>query len=205
MLDNSIQRLMSNLGRRNIDAYYFENIEQAKDKVVEMIPLDSTVGIGNSQTLINMNISKILSERGNIVFDKTMAATKEEIKEQKKKALLSDWYITGTNAISAEGQLVNIDHSGNRVAAMLYGPEKVIVVIGTNKIVNTLDEAVKRVRNISAPANAKRAGLNPPCVELRKCVDCQSPERACYNFVIIEGQAVKGRMTVFIVNENLGF
>lgn len=205
MLEQNIQRLISNLGRRNIDAYYFENIEQARDKVVEIIPLDSTIGIGNSQTLINMNISKILSERGNVVFDKTMAKSKDEITEQKRKSLLADWYITGTSAISEEGHLVNIDHSGNRVAAMLYGPEKVIVVIGTNKIVNTLDEAVKRVRNISAPANAKRAGLNPPCVELGKCIDCQSPERACYNFVIIEGQAVKGRMTVFIVNESLGF
>ncbi|MHB1394287.1 MAG: lactate utilization protein [Clostridia bacterium] len=205
MSGQNIQRLISNLELRNIDAYYFENIQQACDKVVEMIPLDSTVGIGNSQTLIKMNISKILSERGNVVFDKTMAKSKEEITLQKRKSLLADWYITGTNAISAEGHLVNIDHSGNRVAAMLYGPEKVIVVIGTNKIVNTLDEAVKRVRNISAPANAKRAGLNPPCVELGKCVDCQSTERACYNFVVIEGQAVKGRMTVFIVNESLGF
>jgi hypothetical protein len=88
---------------------------------------------------------------------------------------------------------------------MIYGPEKVIVVIGTNKIVDTLDEAVKRVRNISAPANAKRAGLKPPCVELGKCIDCRSSERACYNFVVIEGQAVKGRMHVFIINESLGF
>lgn len=205
MLDSSIQRLISNLRRRNIDAYYFESIEQARDKVLEMIPADNTVGIGNSQTLINMNISKILSERGNIIFDKTMATTKEEIKEQKKKALLADWYITGTNAISAEGHLVNIDNSGNRVAAMIYGPEKVIVVVGTNKLVNTLDEAVNRVRNIAAPANAKRAGLNPPCVKLGKCVDCQSPERACYNLVVIEGQAVRGRMAVFIINESLGF
>jgi hypothetical protein len=205
MLEQNIQRLISNLQRRNIDACYFDNILLASDKITEIIPLDSTVGIGNSQTLINMNISNVLSERGNIVFDKTMARSIEEIKEQKRKALLADWYITGTNAISAEGHLVNIDHSGNRVAAMLYGPEKVIVVIGTNKIVNTLDEAVERVRNISAPANAKRAGLNPPCVELGKCIDCQSSERACYNFVVIEGQAVKGRMTVFIVNENLGF
>lgn len=205
MWGSSIERLISNLRRRNIDAFYFETIKQARDKVIEMIPVDNTVGIGNSQTLINMNISKMLSERGSIIFDKTIATTEEEIKKQKKKALLADWYITGTNAISAEGHLVNIDHSGNRVAAMLYGPEKVIVVVGTNKLVKTLDEAMNRVRNISAPANAKRAGLNPPCVKLGKCVDCQSPERACYNLVVIEGQAVKGRMTVFIVNESLGF
>ena len=205
MLDKNIQRLISNLHQRNIDAYYFDNMLQARDKIIEMITLDSTVGIGNSQTLINMDISRILSERGNTVFDKMNANNKEEITEQKRKSLIADWYITGTNAISEEGYLVNIDHSGNRVAAMLYGPEKVIVVIGTNKIVNTLDNAIERVRNVAAPANAKRAGLNPPCVELGRCVDCQSPERACYNFVVIEGQAVKGRMNVFIVNETLGF
>lgn len=149
-MENKIERLIGNLKLRNIDAYYFESIEKARNKVL-------------------------------------------------------DWYITGTNAISIEGHLVNIDHSGNRVAAMIYGPEKVIVVIGTNKIVNTLDEAVKRVKNISAPANAKRAGLNPPCIELGECIDCKSSERACNNFVVIEGQAVKGRMTVLIVNESLGF
>ncbi|MGB7604438.1 MAG: lactate utilization protein, partial [Lutisporaceae bacterium] len=123
----------------------------------------------------------------------------------KKKSLLAEYYITGTNAISIEGHLVNIDHSGNRVAAMMYGPEKVIVVIGTNKIVDSLNDAIKRTRNIVAPANAKRAGLNPPCVSVGGCVDCRSSERACNNLSIIEGQNVKDRMKVFIINESLGY
>lgn len=203
--DYNIQSLISNLKQRNIDAYYFENIEQARNKIIEMIPKAGTVGIGNSQTLKSMRISEALSERGNIVFDKTTSRTKEEAKEQKRKALLADWYITGTNALSMEGHLVNMDHSGNRAAAMIFGPEKVIVVVGINKIEGTLDEAVKRVRNVSAPANAKRAGFKPPCVELGKCIDCRSPERVCFNLVVIEGQAVKDRMTVIIVDESLGF
>lgn len=134
-----------------------------------------------------------------------MAENKDEITKLKKKSLHADYFITGTNAISVEGHLVNMDHSGNRVAAMIYGPENVIVVIGTNKIVDSLDNAIKRARNIAAPANAKRAGLNPPCASIGECVDCRSSERACNNLVVIEGQNVKDRMKVFIINESLGY
>ncbi|MPM81321.1 hypothetical protein SDC9_128373 [bioreactor metagenome] len=118
---------------------------------------------------------------------------------------MADWYITGTNAVSKEGHIVNIDHSGNRAAAMIYGPDNVIIVIGRNKICDTLDDAVKRARNISAPMNAKRAGYNPPCLQLNRCVDCKSDERVCFNLVIIEGQFVKDRMKLFIVDEEAGF
>ena len=120
-------------------------------------------------------------------------------------ALTSDWYITGTNAISLEGHIVNIDHSGNRVAAMIYGPDNVVIIVGINKIVDSLSDAISRVRNIASPLNAKRAGFTPPCVELNKCVDCKSKERVCNSLVIIEGQEVIGRMKVFIVNESAGF
>jgi len=198
-------KIIRNFQSRNIEAAFFETLEEAKDKIMELIPATCSVGIGNSQTLKKMNISELLRERGNIVFDKTQAQSQEESKEIKKKSLLSDWYITGTNAISAEGHLVNIDHSGNRVAAMIYGPDNVIVVVGRNKICDTLDDAVHRARSISAPLNAKRAGYNPPCLELKKCIDCKTAERVCYNLVIVEGQFVKDRMKLFIVNEELGF
>ena len=190
---------------RNIEAVYFDSKEQALERVLELIPKDCSVGIGNSQTLINMNISSLLVERGNRVFDKTQGVTKEDITTLKRHALLADWYISGTNAVSLEGHIVIIDHSGNRVAAMLYGPMNVIVIIGTNKIADSLEEAIKRARNVAAPANAKRAGLNPPCTTLGECMDCRSSQRACNNLVIIEGQSVKGRMQVFIINENLGY
>lgn len=173
--------------------------------MIELIPPDSSVGVGNSKTLKDMNISKLLKERGNIVFDKTLAENKAESEQVKKKSLLADWYITGTNAVSKEGHIVNIDHSGNRAAAMIYGPDNVIIVIGRNKICGTLDDAVKRARNISAPMNARRAGYNPPCLQLNRCIDCKSDERVCFNLVIIEGQFVKDRMKLFIVDEEAGF
>lgn len=205
MDENMKLEIIKNFKSRNVDVTFFETLENVKDRINELIPIDCSVGIGNSKTLKEIDISRLLRGRGNIVFDKTLAESKEESNQMKKKSLISDWYITGTNAISKEGHIVNIDHSGNRVAAMIYGPDNVIIVVGKNKICNTLDDAIQRSRNISAPLNAKRAGYNPPCLKLKKCVDCKSDERVCFNLVIIEGQFVKGRMKLFIVNEELGF
>ncbi len=197
--------ITKNFKSRNIDVAFFETLEEVKERIIEIVPADCSVGIGNSKTLKEMDISGILRTRGTNVFDKTLAENQEESIRMKKKSLLADWYITGTNAISKEGHIVNIDHSGNRVAAMIYGPDNVIAVVGKNKICDTLDEAVQRARNISAPMNARRAGYNPPCLKLEKCVDCKTDERVCFNLVIIEGQFIKDRMKLFIVNEELGF
>lgn len=205
MLYDRKDELIRNFRNRNVEVSFFDSLQDVKEKIEDLIPIDSTVGIGNSQTLKEMKISETLNNRGNLVFDKTLAKNKEEIKELKKKALLTNWYISGTNAISIDGHIVNIDHSGNRVAAMIYGPDKVIIVVGKNKVCETLEDAVQRSRNISAPLNAKRAGYNPPCIEMKRCVDCKSKERVCFNLVIIEGQYDKNRMQLFIVDEELGY
>ncbi|WP_343770913.1 lactate utilization protein [Clostridium malenominatum] len=205
MSKEKINKLMDNLNQRKINSYYAETFEEAVDEILNLIPKDSLVGIGNSVTLKRMDITNILTKRGNKVLDKTMAKTKEEVRELKRKSLLTDWYITGTNAISIDGHIINVDHSGNRVAAMIYGPDKVIIVVGENKITNSLEEAIYRVKNIASPKNAKRAGFNPPCVELGRCVDCKSPDRVCNSLVIIEGQHDKDRMIVIIVGEEEGF
>lgn len=204
-MEKNIETLIKNLSERNIEGYYCKTFEEAKLMVKDMIPNDATVGIGNSITLKNMNISNELRDRGNRVYDKTLAKSKEEGIELKRKSLLTDWYITGTNAISVDGHIINMDHSGNRVAAMIYGPYNVIIIVGINKITETLDEGIYRVRNIASPKNARRAGLNPPCVELSKCIDCKSKDRVCNNLVIIEGQTNSGRMKVFVVDEKDGF
>lgn len=205
MPDSRIQKLISNFKSRNIDVFFLESFSEVNHKLLQMIPGDCTVGIGHSITVQNTGIVQKLVERGNTVFDKTMSANREESKLIKKKALTADWYITGTNAISLEGHIVNVDHSGNRVAAMVFGPDYVVIVVGINKIVDSLSDAIQRAKNIASPMNAKRAGFNPPCVELNRCVDCKSKERVCNSLVIIEGQEVTGRMKVFIVNEGAGF
>jgi len=204
MIDK-IEKLIANFQLRNIEVICVETLECAKNQILNLIPTNVLVGIGHSVTLQKMHITKTLNDRGNSVFDKELAKDKEECKALKKKALLSDWYITGSNAISIDGRIVNVDHSGNRVAAITFGPDNVIIVVGINKIVDTWEEAIKRVKNVACPLNAKGAGFNPPCVKLNECVDCTSTERVCNSLSIIEGQSVKGRIKVFIVNEDLGF
>lgn len=198
-------KLKENFRLRNIDVKYFETFEELKTYILNIIPSSCTVGIGHSATLSKLDITASLLKRDNIVYDKELAKDKNEGKHLKKKALLTDWYITGSNAISVDGRIVNVDHSGNRVAAISFGPDKVIIIVGKNKVVDTVEEAVKRVKNVSAPLNAKRAGFNPPCISAGKCVDCVSNERVCNSLSIIEGQSDSNRIKLFIVNEECGF
>ncbi|MCL2841206.1 MAG: lactate utilization protein [Defluviitaleaceae bacterium] len=200
-----IKALESNFKKRNIEVLWFNTFENIKTYLLNQIPDSSTVGIGNSQTLKHMEITKALTHKGNTVYDKTFGSTQEEIKDIKRKSLLTDCYISSSNAVSIDGKIVNIDHSGNRVAAITYGPDKVYLVIGKNKITTTYEDALHRVRNISAPLNAKRAGYNPPCISVGHCVDCVSPERVCFSLSTLEGSYIKGRITLLIANEEDGF
>lgn len=200
-----LNRLKENFKLRNIEVEYFETLEDAKSCILNIVPITCTIGIGHSLTLQKMDITNSLLQRGNIVYDKELAKNTDECKVLKKKALTTDWYITGSNAISIDGRIVNIDHSGNRVAAITFGPDKVIVVVGKNKVVDTVDEAIMRVKNVACPLNAKRAGLNPPCVTLNKCIDCVSKERVCNSLSIVEGQLDSNRIKLFVVNGEFGF
>jgi len=207
MTDNSfiIKALEDNFEKRNIEVLWFNTFNEIKEYLLKQIPDNAKVGIGNSKTLKSMEITPALSCRGNIVYDKTFGKTLDEIRELKRNSLLTDVYISSSNAVSMDGRIVNIDHSGNRVAAITYGPDKVYIVIGKNKITTTHDEALKRARNTAAPLNAKRAGYNPPCVATGHCVDCVTPERVCYYISTIEGQHIKDRLTLLIANEEEGF
>lgn len=202
---DNIPKVIQNLRLRNIEAFYIADKHRVLDKISELIPPHSTVGIGNSQTLKQLEISSFLAERGNIVYDKTQAQSPKETITIKKKALLTNWYVTGTNAISVEGHIVNIDHSGNRVAAMIYGPDQVLIIVGVNKFEETLQQAINRARTHAAPLNARRVNLSPPCLELNRCIDCRSKDRVCNNLVIIEGQHIADRMKVIIVGEEMGY
>lgn len=205
MNELNLEKLKNNFKLRNIEVRYFETLENAKENILNTVPTHCTVGIGHSATLQKIDITNSLLKRGNIVYDKELAESKDECKVIKKKALTADWYITGSNAVSIDGKIVNVDHSGNRAAAITFGPDRVIIVVGKNKVVDTLDEAIKRVKNIACPLNAKRAGYKPPCVTLNKCVDCISVERVCNTLSIIEGQADSERIKLYIVNEECGF
>ncbi len=198
-------RLKESFQTRNIEATFFETLDAAKSHILNIVPVECAVGVGHSSTLQKMNMTNSLLERGNTVYDKELAKDSGERKALKKKALLADWYITGSNAVSMDGRIVNIDHSGNRVAAISYGPDRVMIVVGKNKIAATLEEAIQRVKNIACPLNAKRAGFHPPCVALNRCVDCVSKERVCNILSIVEGQVDSERIKLFIVDEECGF
>ena len=199
------KNLEENFKKRRIEVKWFESFADITTYLTSQIPADASIGIGNSQTLKKMKILETFLEKGNTVYDKTVGKTLEEIKILKRQSLLADYYISSANAISVDGRIVNIDHSGNRVAAMHYGPEKVFLIVGVNKIESTHEEALKRARNTAAPLNAKRAGMNPPCVEIGECVDCLSTERVCNFISIIEGQHIEERLTLLIANEEAGF
>lgn len=204
-MNKRISDTIKNFEKRNIRAAYFEKLEDVKKEILELILPEDTVGIGNSITIKATGIGFELEKRGNPVFDKTKAMDKAESKSLKMKAMFADWYLLSCNAISLQGQLVNIDHTGNRVAAMIYGPERVIVVASVCKIEDNLEDAISRAKNVSAPSNARRAGLNPPCVALNHCVDCYSNERVCNTLVVMEGQTNFERLRVFLVGEKVGF
>jgi len=205
MASFKIEALEYNFEKRNIQVLWFNTFEEIKTYLLQQIPKTATVGIGNSKTLKYIDITQALRNNGNSVLDKTVATSPNEVTELKRQSLLADYYISGSNAVSVDGRIVNIDHSGNRVAAITYGPHKVYIVVGKNKITTTHSEALNRARNTAAPLNAKRAGYNPPCISARHCVDCLSEERVCFNVSIIEGQHIKDRLTLLIANEDEGF
>ncbi len=204
-MEQDFQQLKEQFKRRNIRVAYARTFAEARERVLSIIPVVDTVGIGNSQTIRGMGLTEALTDRGNVVYDKTLVTTPDEVKRLKRMSLLTDWYIASANAISAEGQLVNIDHSGNRVAAMAYGPDRVLVIVGKNKIEETLERAIRRAKDHAAPRNAHRAGYRPPCIAAGRCVDCDSEERVCFHLQITEGQSEPDRMILMIVGEEAGF
>jgi len=207
-----IQGLIEKLSGNNITAFYVKDREEALRKVMSMIPEGSTVGIGDSVTLVQIGVVDVL-EKGNYVSLNPwkLGTSTEESINLKKRSLTSDVFVTGTNALTLDGKIVNVDGLGNRVAAMLFGPDKVIIVIGINKIVENLEEALARIRNKAAPLNVKRHPYfdpMPPCGITGVCSDCSSPWRICNKTVIIEREFSNSKyqpiMTVVIVGEELG-
>ncbi len=128
----------------------------------------------------------------------------EEMYERRRKALMVDLFFTGTNALTEEGQLVNLDMLGNRVAALTFGPKHVVVLVGRNKIVPGLEEAMFRVKNYAAPVNSMRLDKKTPCVKTSYCEECKSPDRICNTWTITEKSFPKGRVKIILINEDLG-
>jgi L-lactate utilization protein LutB len=165
-----------------------------------------SIGWGGSLTVMGTGLFQALRERTGIEIIDTLdkqIPVDEQI-ERRRRSLLVDLFITGSNAVTENGQLVNLDMTGNRVAGITFGPRHVVVLIGRNKIVPSLDEAMFRVQNIAAPANAMRLDKKTPCVKTSYCEDCKSPERICNTWTITEKSFPKGRVKVVLINQDLG-
>jgi len=213
---------IENLNKRGVKAHYAGDRREALSMVMEMIPPGVTVGTADSMTLLQVGVLSALKKRGrNEIFNPferdpegNRVFQGEQKEELKRKAFFSDVFVIGTNAVTLDGKLVNTDAGGTRVAAMIFGPKKVIIVVGANKIVKDVEEALRRIREVAAPQNVIRIAtkhhsaehLELPCAASGICSDCNHPRRICRYTTIIEGVSSehKGRIHVLLVGERLG-
>ena len=201
--------LKSELEDNNFEVYLADNAAEARRIVLEEI-LPKTgpksVSWGGSMTFLATGLYEAIKEDSDIeildTFDKGLAV--EEKAELRRQALLVDLFITGTNAITESGQLVNLDMIGNRIGGITFGPKSVVIMAGRNKVVPDLEEAMARIKEYVAPINAARLGMKTPCAKTSYCEECKSPQRICNTWTITEKSFPKGRVKIVLINEDLG-
>jgi L-lactate utilization protein LutC len=196
------QKVIKGLASRNMTGYYAADKEEALKLALSLIPEESTVTMGGGMSVIEIGLVKALKE-GNYNF-----IDRDEAEDRRAAMLMAynaDFYLASSNAITEDGVLVNIDGNANRVSAIAYGPEKVIFIVGMNKVCPDADTAMKRARNVAATINNQRFNGNNPCVRTGACADCKSPDTICCQFLITRYSKHKDRIHVILVNDNLGF
>lgn len=190
--------------KRGFDAYYVSTAEEARAKALELIPEGSTVSWGGSVTIDQIGLKQAVIEGGYEVINRDEAKTPEERTEFMRKGLTCDVFLMSANAVSEDGQMVNIDGNGNRVAALCFGPKEVIVIAGMNKVAGSLEEAYVRARRFAAPVNAQRFDFETPCSKTGMCADCLSLQCICSQMVVTR-RTSSGRIKVILVGDDLGF
>ena len=196
------EQWIKGLKSRNMTGYWAETGEEALETALSLIPEGSSVTMGGAMSAHEIGLVKALKE-GNYHF------IDRDAYEDKRAAMLAaydaDVFLASANAMTDDGILINIDGNANRVSAIAQGPKKVVFIVGMNKVCGDLDSAMKRARNVAAPVNAQRFGLNTPCAKTGKCMDCKSPDTICCQFLITRFSRHAGRIHVILVNDTLGF
>ena len=196
------QKVIKGLASRNMTGYYAKDREEALKIALELIPEESTITMGGCVSAVEIGLIDALKSGNYHYIDRNEA-------EDRRAAMLAaydaDVYLISANAITEDGILVNIDGNSNRVSALAYGPKKVVCIVGMNKVCSDVDGAMKRARNVAAPINAQRFGLNTPCSKTGACADGKSPDTICCQFMITRFSRHQGRIHVILVNDSLGF
>ena len=193
--------VIKGLKSRNMSGYYAADKEEAVKLALELIPEGSTISMGGCASAQEVGLIKALKEGNYNYIDRAKLSPRESL----MAAYDSDIFLSSANAITSDGIMVNIDGNSNRVSCIAQGPRKVVFIVGMNKVCPDLDDAMKRARNVAAPANAQRFDVKTPCKETGKCFDCKSPDTICCQFLITRYSRHEGRIHVILVNDNLDF
>lgn len=203
--ENQAATIIKKLNMRKMEGYYCKNVEEAKAKMLELIGNEKkSVGYGGSMTLDENGFKDSVTAAGHELIIRENYKTPEEEKELKSKLTNADFFLMSTNAITLDGELVNIDGRGNRVSYLIYGPDNVIVIAGMNKVVSTVEDGYRRIRNIATPPNCNRLDCKTPCATTGKCGECFT-DSICCEFVTTRMSRVPNRIKVILVGETLGY
>lgn len=203
--ESAAKGILKNLKKRNMDGYYFSSKSELANAVKSMLPEGCSIGWGGSESVKEAGIMDMLLSGNYSLIDRSLAKTPEESRDIYAKTVMADYYFMSTNAITYDGELINIDGTGNRVACLIHGPKYVFVIAGMNKVVQDIDAGIFRSQNMAAPPNAKRLNRQTPCNAAGTCGDCLSPDCMCSQIVITRRSMIQDRIKVFLVGEELGY
>ncbi len=193
------------LNSKGYIAHYAEDVEEAKKLVLDIIPEGSSIAMGGSILLGDMGLVDIFRSDKYRFYDRYATHSYEECYQVYRESMMADWLVTGSNAVTRNGEIVNTDSSGNRAGGIIFGPDKVLIVVGANKVVDDIPAAFKRIKEI-APMNAKRIGHQTPCAITGKCENCESPQSICNATSIIHhGRKHPGRFTIIMIADEVGY
>ena len=202
---NLANTIIKNMAKKNLEGYYCATSAEAVEKALSLMPEGSSVTWGGSMTLTECGLMDALKTANYEIIDRDTAKTPEEARAMYGKQVMADYFLMSTNAITMDGELVNIDGRSIRVSCLCWGPQNVIIIAGMNKVALDVESALKRVRNFAAPPNAVRLNKNTPCSQTGKCADCYSPDCICSQIVITRRSSTPNRIKVILVGEELGY